>query len=39
MDRGVQGIIVSGEASESDEEEEFCAAQVKGQLCECSFML
>ncbi|KAK8386396.1 hypothetical protein O3P69_010813 [Scylla paramamosain] len=29
---GVQGIIVSGEASESDEEEEFCAAQAKGQL-------
>ncbi|XP_050725720.1 uncharacterized protein LOC127003292 [Eriocheir sinensis] len=32
MSRPVQGIIVSGEASESDEEEEFCAAQVKGQL-------
>lgn len=32
MSVGVQGIIVSGEASESDEEEEFNVAQVKGQL-------
>ncbi|KAG7172832.1 uncharacterized protein LOC121861300 isoform X2 [Homarus americanus] len=29
---GVQGIIVCGEASESDEEEEFCAAMARGQL-------
>ncbi|KAK3856877.1 hypothetical protein Pcinc_019158 [Petrolisthes cinctipes] len=29
---GVQGIIVSGEASESDEEEEFCATTAKEQL-------
>ncbi|XP_042877010.1 uncharacterized protein LOC122256418 [Penaeus japonicus] len=27
---GVQGIIVCGEASESDEEEEFCAATARG---------
>ncbi|XP_071538071.1 uncharacterized protein Blos3 [Panulirus ornatus] len=29
---GVQGIVVCGEASESDEEEEFCAAMARGQL-------
>lgn len=27
---GVQGIIVCGEASESEEEEEFCAATARG---------
>ncbi|KAK8729066.1 hypothetical protein OTU49_008613 [Cherax quadricarinatus] len=29
---GMQGIIVCGEASESDEEEEFCAAMARGQI-------
>nr|XP_045613615.1 uncharacterized protein LOC123767718 [Procambarus clarkii] len=29
---GMQGIIVCGEASESDEEEEFCAATARGQI-------
>lgn len=29
---GVQGIVVCGEASESDEEEEFCAAMARDQL-------
>lgn len=32
MMSGVQGIIVSGEASESEEEEEFCATIAKEQL-------
>lgn len=32
---GVQGIIVCGEASESDEEEEFCAATARGHRGKC----
>ena len=38
----VQGIIVSGEASESDEEEEFCINQAKSQLREfiyCDYIM
>ncbi|XP_064088160.1 uncharacterized protein LOC135202580 isoform X2 [Macrobrachium nipponense] len=31
MMSGIQGIIVCGEASESDEEEEFCIVQAQGQ--------
>ncbi|KAG0727639.1 hypothetical protein GWK47_034228 [Chionoecetes opilio] len=38
MSLGVQGIIVSGEASESDEEE-FCVTQAKGQLREANASL
>ncbi|KAK8729068.1 hypothetical protein OTU49_008613 [Cherax quadricarinatus] len=36
---GMQGIIVCGEASESDEEEEFCAAMARGQIREANASL